>query len=261
MKLRSAEARLVPRVALFAFEQLLWSPRTFGMAMLALAPVAIALLYRTLAAFEVTTSPGFMAFGSISATVGFSFVAPVLALFYSSGAVSDAVEAGSMTYFVTRPLSRPALLAGQMLGSFVLLVLLFVPALVVTYYVCLAPGGMNELGVRFPTLLIHVSAGLLGLLAYNGLFALAGTVLAHPLLAGLFFVFGWQAAASLVPGTARYLTIAHYLHALVPPSGLTGALSSMMGAGASRSVAVVALLGISLLTHALAMIWFSRKEF
>jgi ABC-type transport system involved in multi-copper enzyme maturation permease subunit len=247
-------------VAVFAFEQLLWAPRTLAMGALALSPVALALVYRALSAFDVTTTPGFEAFSTISSTIGFSLVAPVIALFYASGVVSDAVEAGSMTYFVTRPLSRSALLLGQMAGSFALLLLLFVPGLVISYYVCLSPAGLGELGSRFPSLLLHAAAAVLGLLAYNGLFSLAGTALRRPLLAGLFFVFGWQAVASVVPGSARYFTIAHYLHVLVPRSGLTGALASLADSGATRTVAVLALVLIGLCTHAAAIALFSRKE-
>jgi ABC-2 type transport system permease protein len=99
----------------------------------------------------------------------------------------------------------------------------------------------------------------LGLAAYNGVFALAGTVLRRPLLAGLFFIFGWQSVATFVPGKARLLTIAHYLRSLVPhPS--SGGLAFLGGERSSTLTSLLALLFAIALTHGLAIWIFSRRE-
>jgi hypothetical protein len=56
----------------------------------------------------------------------------------------------------------------------------------------------------------------LGLASYGALFALAGTILKRPLVAGLVFAFGWEQLALLMPGYLKRLTVAYYLQALVP---------------------------------------------
>ncbi len=248
-------------VAQWNFSQLLWSSRTLAMGVLAVTPVVIALVYRGAVLFEIAPKgTGFAVFAAITATVSFPFVAPMLSLFYASGVTSDDVEAGTMRYLLTRPVARPELLAGKMLGMLTMVLFLFLPPFVVGYYLTVAPSGWQEVGTRFPSLLRDIVAGILGLFAYNGLFSLAGTVLKRPLLFGLFFVFGWQAGAAIVPGTARYLTITHYLNSLLPHESFQGTLARLMGQPSSNTEAILALLAIGLGTHALAIWVFTRKE-
>ncbi len=248
-------------MALWSFEQLFFSPRTLVMLAVVSVPVLLAALYQTLLrfGFEMTIA-GSAFFSVITATLGFQFVSPMLALFYASGVVSDDVESGTINYFSTRPRRRSELMAGKMLGSLLCQLTLFLPALVLSFYVCLAHTGWAEVGGRFPTLARDIGAAVAGAVAYNGLFALLGAALRRPLLIGLFFVFGWQAAATYVPGVVRQLTVAHYLQSLLPHESFQGAMASVLGSRSSPLVSVGALLGISIASHGLAMWWIERKE-
>ncbi len=250
-------------MAIWTLEHLLWSPRTLVMAVVALFPVVLALGLRLLTAVGLEPPvTGFAFFSIVTATVGFQFVAPMLALFYSSGLVIDDLESGTMTYLITRPRSRAGLLAGKMVGSYLLQALLFLTSMVLCFYFAVAPAGWQELGARFPTLARDAAVALLGLAAYSGLFALAGCALRRPVLFGLIFVFGWQAFATYVPGMARRLTVAHYLQSLLPSQSFQGAFSSLLGSRASSTAgAVVMLVLITLGTHALAAFIFSRRQF
>jgi ABC-type transport system involved in multi-copper enzyme maturation permease subunit len=250
-------------VARFSLGELLWSPRTLAMVALAGSPLALALAYRM--ALVLGMSGGFSPFGvfsSIVAGASFPFVAPMLALVYANGVVSDDVEAGTLRYFLTRPVSRSTFLAGKMIASLAMALVLFLPSLVAAYYAILAPSGWEEIGARFTSLLTDLLVAALGLFAYNGIFALAGTVLRRPLLAGLFFIFGWQALATFVPGRARYLTVAHYLSSLMahPSPGGGGLLASLFGSHSSATASVLALVTIGALTHGLALKAFARRE-
>ena len=249
-------------VAQWTFEKLLWSPRTMVMAGVTLFPVALAVIFRIAAAVGLQVSfTGFGFFSVVTATVSFPFVAPMLALFYSSGIVSDEAENGTLPYLITRPITRGSLLAGKMVGSFALQVAIFLPSLVLCFYVAVAPSGLQEVGARFPTLALDAGVAILGIAAYSGIFAFLGAALRRPVLAGLIFVFGWQAAATYIPGFVRKLTVAHYLQSLLPHETLQGALSGLWGDRPSALSAVSVLLAISLTTHALAVFAFSRKEF
>jgi Fe2+ transport system protein B len=129
------------------------------------------------------------------------------------------------------------------------------------FYIAIGPSGFQELGTRFPTLALDAGVALLGIAAYSGIFVFLGTAFRRPVLIGLIFVFGWQAAATYIPGFIRKLTVAHYLQALLPHESLQGALSGLWGERPSALAAVSALVLISLTTHALAIVAFSRKEF
>jgi ABC-type transport system involved in multi-copper enzyme maturation permease subunit len=249
-------------VTAWSIEQLLWSPRTLAMAVMTLFPAVLALIFRLVSAagLEVPVS-GFGFFSVVTATVGFQFVAPMLALFYSSGIIIDEMESGALPYLIARPISRHHLLAGKMIGSFLLQALLFLPAMVLCFYLAVATSGWGELGSRFPTLALDAGIALIGLAAYSGLFSLLGTVFKRPVIAGLIFVFGWQAAATYVPGFVCRFTVAHYLHSLLPHESFQGALSGIWGGRVPAVTAVLMLLLIILVTHALAIYFFSRKEF
>ncbi len=248
--------------ASWTFDKLLWSPRTLAMAAVTFFPAVIALIYRiTMAVGLEAPVTGFAFFSIVTATVGFPFVAPMLALFYSSGIIIDEMETGTIPFLITRPVERRRLLAGKMIGSFLLQVLLFLPPLVLCFYLTVAPGGWQEIGSHFPTLALDAGVAVLGIAAYSGLFALLGTVLRRPVLAGLIFVFGWQAAATYVPGLVRQLTVAHYLQSLLPHESLQGALAGLFSSRSSTLVSISALLVIIVSTHALAIWAFSKKEF
>jgi ABC-type transport system involved in multi-copper enzyme maturation permease subunit len=165
-----------------------------------------------------------------------------------------------MPYFLTRPLSRSTFLTGKMLASFSLSLALVLPSLVLVYYVVLSPSGWSEVGARFPSLARNLGVAVLGLLAYNGIFALAGTVLKRPLLAGLFFIFGWQAVATFVPGRARLATVAHYMSSLTPGSSSGSVFAGLLGERSSGPGSILALAAIAGATHVLALAAFARKE-
>jgi ABC-type transport system involved in multi-copper enzyme maturation permease subunit len=227
---------------------------------LAGAPLGLALAYRVALALRMTESGGAGVFSALVSGVFFPFVAPMLSLVYASGVVRDDVEAGTMPYFLTRPLSRSSFLCGKMLASFTMSLALVLPSLVLVYYVVLSPSGWGEVGARFPNLVRNLGVAALGLVAYNGIFALAGTALKRPLLAGLFFIFGWQAVATFVPGRARLATVAHYMTSLTPGTSSGGVFAGLAGERSSSLTSILALALIAGATHALALAAFARKE-
>ena len=185
MKHASGSAGSVVLMAEWSLDRLLWSPRTLAMGATALFPAALALLFTVVSAlgFEVPVS-GFGFFSLVTATVGFQFIAPMLALFYSSGILVDELEAGTLVYLITRPRSRASLLAGKMTGSLAVAAILFLPSVVLTFFFAVAPGGWEEVGRYFPTMARDLGAAVLGLAAYSGLFAAIGVLFRRPVLVG-----------------------------------------------------------------------------
>jgi ABC-type transport system involved in multi-copper enzyme maturation permease subunit len=250
------KAALVARFNLF---ELLLSPRTLAMIAIAAGPVGLALAYRAALAFRVTESAGGQVFTSLVSGAFFPFVIPMLSLVYASGIVRDDAEAGTLPYYLTRPIGRASFLSGKMIASFAITAGLVLPSLVLTFYLVFSPTGIGTIGAGFPTLARTLAVAGLGLAAYNGIFALAGIALKRPLLAGLFFIFGWQAVATFVPGRARLATVAHYMTSLTgtAPGGI---FSGLAGERSSTLFSLAALVAIGAMTHSLAMVFFARKE-
>lgn len=250
-----------PLMAWWSIERLLLSPRSIAMGLLVSTPVVVCLAYRLFLrfGFDIDVS-GFTLFSVLSATLGFQFVSPMLALFYGTGVVSDDVEQGTMRYLLTRPCSRASILLGKMLGSIAIQLALFLPALLACFYIAVAPEGWEALGARFPSLLKNLLAATMGAAAYNGLFSLLGCSVKRPLLFGLFFVFGWQAGATYVPGAARKLTVAHYQQSLLVQDSFDGTLVNLVSNPSGMVAALACLAAITLVSHALAVVIFQRKE-
>jgi ABC-type transport system involved in multi-copper enzyme maturation permease subunit len=236
-------------VARWSSKELLWTGRTLAMSALAALPLALALAYRVAFALSMTSTEGAAAFTSLVAGVYFPFAAPMLSLSYASGVVRDDVEAGTLPYYLTRPVSRFSFLLGKMSAAYLVTAALVLPSLAAAWLAVVSPGGTS-----LDSLARSLAAAALGLLAYNGIFALAGTVLRRPLLAGLVFVFGFQAAATFVPGRARFLTVAHYMSALGPNAPFAS------GEEPHWLLSVLALAGIAAAAHGLAIAAFSRRE-
>lgn len=252
----------VALVAGFSLDQLLWSPRTLALVLVAALPAALVLVFRAaLAAGLEMPFAGFGCFSLVTATVGFQFVVPLVALVYAGGLVAEEVEAGTLTYLITRPRRRAALLGGKMLGSLALQAALFVPSIVLSYYLALAPEGWRAVGEHFPALGRDVLAGLLGLAAYSGVFVAAGTALRRPTLLGLGFVFGWEAVVTYIPGFLRQLTVAHYMHSLLPHGSFAGPLANFLAERGSPASAALTLILLAGVAHGLALWLFSRKEY
>jgi ABC-type transport system involved in multi-copper enzyme maturation permease subunit len=236
-------------VARWSAMELLWSGRTLAMAALAALPLALAFAYRAAFALSMTSIEGAGAFASLVTGVYFPFVAPMLSLSYASGVVRDDVEAGTLPYYLTRPVSRSSFLLGKMSATYLVTSWLVLPSLAAAWLAAISPAGTS-----LESLARSLAAAALGLFAYNGLFALAGTVLKRPLLAGLVFVFGFQAAATFVPGRARLLTVAHYMSALGPHTSFAS------GEEPHWLLSALALAGIAVVAHGLAIAAFSRRE-
>jgi len=132
-------------VARWSAHQLLFSPRTLGMAVLAMTPVLVALVYRAAVSLDVARqTSSFGVFSVLTATISLPFVVPMLCLFYSSGVVTDDAEAGTLHYFLTRPMSRHELFIGKMLGNLIIVLFLFLPPFVLCYYLTLAADGTRS---------------------------------------------------------------------------------------------------------------------
>jgi ABC-2 type transport system permease protein len=200
--------------------EMLWSRRTIFMALIVGAPMLIALFLRV---FEALVGPirangapvaGPTIFGFLIWTLYLRFMVPVLGVFYGTSLIADEVEDKTITYLFTRPIPKGAVLVGKFLAYLACTILVVLPSVVVVYLAIVPIRG--SLGGSFPALLVDLLLLALGLVVYGAVFAFVGARFKRPLLIGLFFVFGWEQAAMLLPGYFRHLTVAFYLQGMVP---------------------------------------------
>jgi len=138
--------------------------------------------------------------GTSSARILLAYPMPLLALFFTSGALREEIEDRTLTYAFTRPVRRAWLYyarCGAHLGPLLLAV---IPAVAL---VASSPAQA----------LSFVLAALAGCLAYGLLFALFGVLSKGAAWIGLAFLI-WDQSALRVPGLVQDLSLLTYVHGL-----------------------------------------------
>ena len=234
------EARLpsfagaVARVFELSLGQMLWSRRTIFMGVVLGAPLVVALVIRLVQVYADAPLQvrgrlvtGVDLFGLLFWWIYLRFVVPVLGVFYGTGLIADEVEDRTLTYLFTRPVPRATVLLGKYAAYVVCTSLLVLPSVLVVFFL-LVP--VREVGPLFGTLVTDLALLFLGLAVYGAVFAMAGTVLKRPIIAGLVFAFGWEQVALVMPGYVRRGTVAYYLQGLVPHAMPADGVVSLLAA-------------------------------
>ena len=201
--------------------QMLWSRRSVFLGLLLGGPVILAIALRIVSdlytsGFRVNgaMAGGATIFGMIIWLLYIRFIIPILGVFYGTSLIADEVEDKTITYLFTRPIPRSTVLLGKYLAYLVCTVLLVLPSVVLVFFL-IVPIGDGSIGAAFPSLVKDLGMVAVGLAAYGAVFALVGTRLKRPLVAGLVFAFGWEPAVLFFPGYLKRLTVAYYMQALV----------------------------------------------
>ena len=209
------------RVFDLSLGQMLWSRRSVFLGVLLGGPVVLAVALRVVS--EMNTSGfhingemagGAAIFGLMMWLLYIRFIIPVLGVFYGTALIADEIEDKTITYLFTRPIPRSSVLLGKYFAYVMCTALLILPSVVVVYFLVVPIGG-GSIGAVFPLLIKDLGMLVVGLAAYGAVFALVGTRLKRPLVAGLVFAFGWEPAVLLFPGYLKRATVAYYLQALV----------------------------------------------
>jgi ABC-2 type transport system permease protein len=208
------------RVFELSLGEMLWSRRTVFLAIVVGCPVLVAAVIR------IVDSAGIVPFrldgrrvdytaifGAMIWLLFLRFIVPVLGIFYGTSLIADEIEDKTITYLFTRPIRRSAVLIGKYIAYLVCTILVVLPGVMLVYFLIVP---FQQIAASFTLLLIDLGLLALGLAAYGGLFALVGTTLKRPLIAGLVFAFGWEQLALLLPGYMRRFTLMYYVQSLVP---------------------------------------------
>lgn len=199
---------------------MLWSRRTVFMALVVGLPIALAVAFRVLVAFDVpmavrgTQVSGGVVFGMMMWAFFLRFSVPVLAAFYGTSLIADEVEDKTITYLFSRPIARSAIVLGKYAAYLVCTMSVMLPGIVIVWLLVAPIHG--SLAATFVSLLIDLAVVTLGLAAYGAVFAWIGAATRRPLVFGLVFIFGWEWLALALPGALKRLTVAYYLEGLVP---------------------------------------------
>jgi ABC-2 type transport system permease protein len=178
--------------------------------------------------------------------------------------VAEEIEGRTLSYLITRPLPKPAIVLGKYAAYALLMFLMVAVSLTPSYFI------MNAARLGEPSLYVtflgYLGVLWLGILAYTAFFTFLGAVLKRAILVGLVFGFGWENIIQYFPGSTQKFSIVHYLKSLLPyrPAGGGGgrlALLLFKLEPTPPAVAVLMLAVVAGVLLALACWFFRTKEY
>ena len=234
--------------------------RTRVFILVGLIPVAIAIAVRILTAGRAEDLAA--VFNEILIFVYVTFYIVILSLFYGTSVVADELEGRTLSYVVTRPLSKPGILIGKYAAHVALTFLMTAASLGLSFFV------MNSRRLGDPRLYLTFLryAGVLGLgiLAYTSFFAFLGTFLKRAVVVGLLLGFGWENVIQYFPGSTQKFSLVHYLKSLLPRLPAGGGQFSILLFRLEPSppaAAIITLIVVAAVFVALACWVFRTKEY
>jgi len=236
--------------------------RTRTFALLGLFPTAMAVAARII----MRGRTGDLAAVSTEILMVFflQFYIVILALFYGTSVTAEEVENKTLSYLLTRPVPKPAMVLGKFAAYAALMFAMVAVGLGISFFI------LNAARMGDPALYAAFFRYLgvlgLGILAYTAFFAFLGTILKRAIILGLVFGFGWETIIQYFPGSTQRFSIVHYLKSLLPYRPGSGggrgvALLLFRLEPTSPALAVLALLGITAAFLALACAIFRAKEY
>jgi ABC-type transport system involved in multi-copper enzyme maturation permease subunit len=243
-----------------SLEGMLWSRRTLLMAALLLFPALLAVLFRVLEPRWGARLSGFDLYGYVVALYYVRYVLPLSALFYATALIADEVEGKTITYLLTRPAQRVAILAGKFAAYLATAASLSLPAVIATFFLLTTARGWTGVGTRVPDLFRDMGVMALTVLAYGAFFALMGVLLRRPVIPGLLFLFVWELLAN-APGYLPRFTITAYLRSLIRHRPAEEGMAELFG-DVLPAALCLGTLGAMIVVFLAAAAWtFSSREY
>ena len=179
--------------------QLLGRRRWALIALAALLPIGIALLTRLAGGAE---DPAEATIGTLDAFV-IALLLPLGALVFGTAALGAEIEDGTAVYLLAKPIARWRILAVKIAVAAAATLALTVPATLATALIGLA-GDEHAIAAGF------TAGAAAGAVVYSALFVSLSAITSRALVAGLIYVFVWEAfVTSLFSGT-RWISVRQY---------------------------------------------------
>lgn len=229
-------------------------------ALLGLIPVVLAVVIRLV----MPGRPEDVAavFSEILMVFFLTFYIVIISLFYGTSICAEELEGRTLTYLITRPLSKTGIFLGKYAAYVALMFSMTAASLGLSFFL------MNGHRFRDPGLYLTFlrDAGVLGLgiVVYTALFAFLGTFLRRAILIGLLFGFGWENVIQYFPGSTQKFSIVHYMKSLLPRWGSGGgslAILLFRLEPTEPAAAILTLAALAVIFLALGCWLFRTKEY
>jgi ABC-2 type transport system permease protein len=208
--------RTLPLLFRAQLRALVVSKRALVCLLLALGPVAAAVLVRYVSAAEGEPVPAF----EIGWVLIIQGTVPLLALILGSAVVAEEIEDRTISYLFARPVPRAAVLLGRWLATALVTEALLLLCAAATFAILERGAGADPQSALPPGMSAALlRTCLLGGLVYSALFSAAGTFLKHPMIVGIGYTFVVEGFIANLPGQNPTLTIQFHLKSHLAGAG------------------------------------------
>jgi ABC-2 type transport system permease protein len=264
---RSPSADLSALAALFQLtvRQHTHGRRLLVLALLYLVPCALVILLRSLSpvpadALELWLVLTLLPHG----------LAPLTALLYAAGVVSDEVEEQTLTYLLLRSVPRWQLYLTKLLATLCVTAVLVAVA-VTALYVAIYAGKPEFWTEALPRAGLVIVVMTLAQIGYCALFGFLGLVTRRSLIAGIVYIAAIEGVLANLDFVGRALTVVYYVRTLMlrwlelPAEQLrrcqeTWGMTEMEKLP-SAGTCVLIVLGVGVVISVVSALWFARSEF
>jgi len=201
--------------------QLLGRRRTLIMLLLALIPIALAVLFRLSDAAGGSFGGDRPFYRAVFDTFIVTLLLPLIALLFGTAAFGAEVEDGTIVYLLAKPISRWKSVLAKLIVAGAATIVLAGAATLVTALIALA--GVEGTSGIVTGYLVGIAAG--GAI-YTCVFVALSLITGRALIAGLVFVVLWEGVlANFLPGI-RFLSIRQYALGIADAAGVGGRVTA-----------------------------------
>jgi ABC-2 type transport system permease protein len=243
-----------------ALEGMVWTRRSLLIAVMLALPAVLAIIVRMTFHRLPPRVSGFDFYGMVIAFYYVRNALPLAALFYATALIADEVEGKTITYLLTRPVQRSAVLVGKFAAYLATTIAMALPTVVATFFLLNTMRGFTGLGARVPELFRDMGVVVLTLVTYGAFFTLFGVLLRRPTIPGLLFLFVWELLAN-APGYLPRFTITAYLRSLIHHRPPDEGLAEIFGQVLPAALCLEAVGGMIVVFLAVAGWIFSTREY
>jgi len=211
-------------------------------------------------AMALASGNGGIAFFEKALDAYLRFLTPFLMALYASSSVAEEVQAKTITYLLSRPMTRWALPVGKYLGSLATTLVMFCVSLVLVYLLTML-GETDEFFAQLPTLLRGLLSLALAVVLFGAVACAFGTMVSsYPFVVTLLYVLLVDVGFSFVPGWFKLVAMTVHLRAL---AGLYHPAQSMFVSDPQLSpgVALLVLLTVTVTWLLIAISWVNTTEY
>ncbi|MGE5596839.1 MAG: ABC transporter permease [Hyphomicrobiales bacterium] len=211
------------------FRQLAGKRRTFFIFLVALLPVALAVVFRIAADEDFSVNRGevfsrpqeWTAKVLLSNLIVATFL-PLAALVFGTAALGSEIEDGTATYLLAKPIPRWQVLLSKLFVAAILTAAVIVPIVIVAGAIGIAgqpttyhfAGQTGDVGNGYGIITGFAIAAIGGAIAYCALFVTLSVFTGRAFITGLVYVFLWEGAVTRLFSGTRVLSIRQYTFGL-----------------------------------------------